>query len=199
MGLKSFLEQHDLPINRGLFLVYGKAGVGKTTFLMEFAASCNGKALIIDAENGFNVERFKQISGEHVELDNLLVAKPKDFEDQAKIISNVLDNEKLFDFIGVDTIGKNYREPSREDRTKANNEIARQMRILKEISRKKPVVVCNQVYQDIKKNKVAPVGRHYVTKWCDYVIFLDDVNNVRTLEVAGKKTGFTLTASGFSF
>ena len=138
----------------------------------------------------------------NVELSRLLVAKPKDFEDQANIISNVLNNEKLFDFISVDTIGKNYRERGREDRTKANNEIARQMRILKEISRTKPVVVCNQVYQNINANKVEPVGSNYVTKWCDYVIMLDYANDKRFLRIERpkkEKFDFTLSDNGFTF
>ncbi|MBT6023470.1 AAA family ATPase, partial [Candidatus Woesearchaeota archaeon] len=54
---------------KGLFLVYGKAGVGKTTFLMELLNHTKGKAFIIDSENGFSIDRFKQISDKDVELD----------------------------------------------------------------------------------------------------------------------------------
>ena len=185
---------------KGLFLVYGKAGVGKTTFLMELLNHTKGKAFIIDSENGFSIDRFKQISGKDVELDGLFVTKPKDFDDQTKMISNILENEELFDFIGLDTIGKFYRQASKVDRSKANNELARQMRILKEISRKKPVVVCNQVYQNINKNKVEPLGRNYVTKWCDHIIFLDEVNEVRSMKVSDTDSvNFSIGEKGFVF
>jgi len=198
MNLKDFLASLKIPTDRGLFLVYGKAGVGKTTFLMEFSKANSGKALIVDSENGFNVDRFKQICVD-TSLDNLIIARPKSFEEQTKIISNTLDNEKLFDFIGVDTIGRHYREAVKMDKTKSNYEIAMQMRILKEISRKKPVVVCNQVYQNITENKVEPVGRSYVTKWCDYVIHLDEENQVRTLKINNIVKEFKLTEKGFEF
>ncbi|MBT5215805.1 AAA family ATPase [Candidatus Woesearchaeota archaeon] len=185
---------------KGLFLVYGKAGTGKTTFLMELLHHTKGKAFIIDSENGFSIDRFKQISGNDVELDGLFVTKPVDFEDQTKLISNVLENEELFDFIGLDTIGKFYRQASKISRSKANNELARQMRILKEISRKKPVVVCNQVYQNINENKVEPLGRSFVTKWCDHIIFLDEENEMRTMKVSDKdNVNFVIGEKGFIF
>jgi len=199
MNLKEQLNQLGINTDTGLFLVYGKAGVGKTTFLMELSKNANGKILIVDAEDGFSINRFKQINPER-KLEDVIVIKPKDFEEQTKIISKILNNEKLFSFIGIDTIGKLYREERRKDRTRADNEIARQMRVIKEISRKKPVIVCNQVYQNITENKVEPVGKNYVTKWCDHVILLDEVNEKRTMKTTNEnKKEFKLNENGFIF
>ena len=200
MNLKKSLEKLGIDTQRGLFLIYGKAGTGKTTFMMESTNHIEGKAFVIDSEGGFSVDRFKQISKD--ELDSLMIAKPGSLKEQAKIISNVLDNEKLFGFIGIDTIGKHYREEAKKDRRSSNNEMARQMRVLKEISRNKPVVICNQVYQNITENKVEPLAGNYVTKWCDVVIELDEVNDVRKFklikpEVVEKE--FKLCDSGFEF
>ncbi|MDP3916760.1 MAG: AAA family ATPase [Nanoarchaeota archaeon] len=201
MNLKEFLENSGIKLERGLFLVYGKAGVGKTTFLMEIAKLSQGKVFIIDSENGFSIERFKQIS-EETELSSLIVIKPKNFSEQAEMIGKILDNEKLFDVIGLDTVGKHYREVSKVDYNKSNNELARQMRILKEISRNKPIIVCNQVYQDIKENKAEPVGKNYVKKWCDNIIFLDESNGKRIIKILKPKEiskEFSLSDDGFYF
>ena len=200
MDLPEGLKEKGIGLDKGLFLVYGKAGTGKTTFMMEAIKQISGKAFILDSEGGFSIDRFKQISGD--QLDSLMIAKPGNLKEQAKIISNVLDNEKLFDFIGVDTIGKHYREEVRKDRKGSNNEMARQMRVLKEISRNKPVIICNQVYQNIRENKVEPLAGNFVTKWCDVVIELDEVNEVRKFKLIKPSVSdqdFSLNDTGFIF
>ena len=200
MDLPEGLKEKGIDCKSGLFLVYGKAGTGKTTFMMEAIKQISGKAFILDSEGGFSIDRFKQISGD--QLDSLMIAKPGNLKEQAKIISNVLDNEKLFDFIGVDTIGKHYREEVRKDRKGSNNEMARQMRVLKEISRNKPVIICNQVYQNIRENKVEPLAGNFVTKWCDVVIELDEVNEVRKFKLIKPSVSdqdFSLNDNGFIF
>ena len=200
MDLPEGLKEKGIGLDKGLFLVYGKAGTGKTTFMMEAIKQISGKAFILDSEGGFSIDRFKQISGD--QLDSLMIAKPGNLKEQAKIISNVLDNEKLFDFIGVDTIGKHYREEVRKDRKGSNNEMARQMRVLKEISRNKPVIICNQVYQNIRENKVEPLAGNFVTKWCDVVIEIDEVNEVRKFKLIKPSVSdqdFSLNDNGFIF
>jgi DNA repair protein RadB len=200
MDLIEFLNNNGIDCKSGLFLVYGKAAVGKTTFLMEMAKVAKGKVFIIDSENGFSIERFKQIS--NGDGEDVLITKPKSFDKQGKAIADVVDNSELFSFIGVDTIGKYYRFAVKEDAKKGNNEIARQMRLLKEISRNKVVVVCNQVYQDFKKNDVEPLGRNYVKKWCDYIIKLDSLGEGREINILKPKivkNEFLLLNEGFNF
>jgi RecA/RadA recombinase len=131
-----------------------------------------------------------------------MISKPTDFDDQARIVSNVVSNDNLFDFIGVDTVGKHYRTASKKGYKESNNEIARQMRVLKEISRNKLVVVCNQVFQNIREDKVEPLGKNYVTKWCDVVVELDEVNEVRKFKLIKPETvekDFKLNDKGFIF
>ena len=124
MNLKEFLKNCNVEISSGLMLIYGKAGVGKTTFLMELARETDGRAFILDSENNFSIDRFKQICGADVELDSLMISKPTDFDDQARIVSNVVSNDGLFEFIGVDTVGKHYRVASKKGYKESNNEFA---------------------------------------------------------------------------
>tara|TARA_Y100000310_G_scaffold345673_1_gene468097 strand:- start:2194 stop:2805 length:612 start_codon:yes stop_codon:yes gene_type:complete len=202
MQLSKFLEGENISLDNGLFLVYGKAGVGKTTFLMELARSCGGKIFVLDVEHGFSIERFEQVAGDGVNLNNILVSKPNNFEEQAKIISSIVNSPQIFSFVGIDTIGKYYRAVVKKNPKTANNELARQMRVLKEISRNKPVVVCNQVYHDLRKDRIEPLGRDYVKKWCDYIIELGEVDGKRKLKIMGSKTSekdFVLSDKGFNF
>jgi RecA/RadA recombinase len=202
MDVKEFFEKQGLDLKKGLFLVYGKAATGKTTFLMEMCKVAEGKAFVIDSENGFSIERFEQIVGKKTEIESLIVSRPESFEGQAEIISKIVDGEKLFGFIGMDTIGKHYRAAVKKDSKNINNEIARQMRVLKEISRNKPVIVCNQVYQNFKTNDVEPLGGNFVKKWCDIVIKLDEVNGTRIIEIIKPKEikgNFELCDKGFTF
>ena len=200
MNLQEFLQSQNIPLDKGLFLVYGKAGVGKTTFLMEFAAITPEKAFIVDTERGFSMERFLQISQKEDQANNLLFTRPEDFTAQAEAISKIISHAPLFSMIGIDTLGKHYREPSKKQPKESNNELARQMRVLKELSRNKPIIVCNQVYQNIRDNIVEPLGKDYVKKWADYIILLDQEQEKRTLKIIKPKpheTTFTFTDKGF--
>ena len=63
-------------LNSGINLVYGEAATGKTTLALMLACDFSkfSKVIFIDTENGFNFERFKQISQEYYEkcLKNIL-------------------------------------------------------------------------------------------------------------------------------
>ena len=76
------------------------------------------------------------------------------------------------------------------------------LRVLKEVSRDRPVVVCNQVYQDIRKNDVELLGGHFVKKWCDVLVKLDEIDGERIIEIIKPKEikeKFILCDEGFKF
>ncbi len=146
-------------------MIAGPPGSGKTNFAI--LASCSqakkgNKILFIDTEGGFSTERIKQIVGEDYEniLKNILLLKPTTFEEQKKILQNLLQKVKkeLFSLIIIDGMAMLYRlelgdaikSNSDKEIKEVNREVAKQMRILSEISRKEniPIIITNQVYSE---------------------------------------------------
>ncbi len=144
-------------------MIVGPPGSGKSNF--SILAACSQarekKVIFVDSEGGFSVERVKQIVGnENSEriLSNILILNPTNFQEQKKCFSKLLENVKKEDvgLIVVDSMAMLYRlelgdavEGDDEDKVKeVNRDVARQMRMLVEISRKEkiPVIITNQVY-----------------------------------------------------
>ncbi|MBI2057248.1 DNA repair and recombination protein RadB [Candidatus Pacearchaeota archaeon] len=144
-------------------MVAGPPGSGKTNF--SILASCSQskdkkKVIFIDTEGGFSVERVKQIVGENHEkiLENIFLLKPTNFEEQKKCFEKILIavKKEQIGLIVVDGMAMLYRLElgdaihSKDDSNirEINREIAKQMRVLAEISRKQeiPILITNQVY-----------------------------------------------------
>ena len=168
---------------------YGPAGSGKTNFCILAAASRakkNNKIIFIDTEGGFSIDRFKQIVGEEYEkaLENILILKPTTFQEQwdafGKLLKEIKSKTKI-DLIIVDGMTMLYRlelAECEDDKVKikiVNSKLARQMRMLSEIARKKniPVLITNQVYSDFEdKTKVNMVGGDILKYWSKCIIEL---------------------------
>lgn len=144
-------------------MIAGPPGSGKTNFCI--LASCSQsqkgkKVIFVDTEGGFSIERVKQIVGENHEkiLENIFLLEPTSFEEQKKCFSKLLDKLKKDQIclIVIDGMAMLYRlelgdaVQSKNDLKvkEVNREVAKQMRILAEISRKQkiPVLITNQVY-----------------------------------------------------
>jgi len=147
-------------------MIAGGPGSGKTNFVVLAACSQarkNKKVVFVDTEGGFSSDRVKQIvGGENLEsiLENILILKPTTFEEQKKDfvkLLGLLKSEQVGAII-VDGMAMLYRlelgdaVKSKDDEKikEINREVAKQMRTLSEISRKKniPVLITNQVYSD---------------------------------------------------
>lgn len=187
--------------------IYGPAGSGKTNFCILACVSQakkGNKVVFIDTEGGFSIERFRQISGDTKEqdekyLENILILKPTSFEEQWTAFGRLLkelktDKASKINLIIVDGMTMLYRlelaearkEKSRESYQKiyeTNSILARQMRLLAEIARKKniPVLITNQVYseflseEDIKNGRekqVSMVGGDILKYWSKCIIEL---------------------------
>jgi len=146
-------------------MIAGPAGSGKTNF--SILAACSqakkgNKVIFIDTEGGFSIERIKQIIGDNYEevLKNILLLEPTSFDEQKKAFNKLLSqlkNEQI-GLIIVDGMAMLYRlelgdaiQAKDDNKIKqVNREVAKQMRILAEIARKRniPIVITNQVYEE---------------------------------------------------
>ncbi len=151
-------------------MIAGPPGCGKTNMCV--LVSCSqakkgNKIIFIDTEGGFSVERVKQIVGENYEkiLENIFLLKPTNFEEQKKCFEKLLKTIKKehINLIVIDGMAMLYRlelgdavkSKKSENIKKINREIAKQMRVLAEISRKQnlPIIITNQVYAEFLSEK----------------------------------------------
>lgn len=166
--LDNFLKGYSL-----ITTIYGSAGTGKTTLAMLAAitqAKYNKKVIFIDTENGFSLERLKQLFPDYKEiLKNIFVIRPKNFEDQEKLILNLPKNISL---IIIDTMGYYYRMKVRENNYTTNKSLDKQLNKLKDLSKKTPILINNQVYSDTKGN-INVIGGNMLRNWSDNIIKLE--------------------------
>lgn len=161
-------------------MVAGPPASGKTNFSILVACSQakkGNKVLFVDTEGGFSSERVKQIVGkENMDkiLENIILTNPTNFQEQKKLFETLLERIKKdeLDLIVVDGMAMLYRlelgdavkSEDKDNKVKeVNREVAKQMRTLAEITRKKniPVIITNQVYSNFltKKDQEAGVER----------------------------------------
>jgi len=183
-------------------MIAGPPASGKTNFVL--LASCSqakkgNKIIFIDTEGGFSPERVRQIVGEDYEniLKNILLLNPTSFYEQKKIFMKLLNRVKKenIGLIIVDGMAMLYRlklgdavKLKDENKIKeVNREVAKQMRVLAEISRKQniPVLITNQVYhgflsEEEWKKKIKPeaniVGGDLFKYWSKTIIELKNEN-----------------------
>jgi len=191
--------------------VYGPAGSGKTNISILASISCveNGKkAIFIDTEGGFSVERLSQMTKNFEKVSkNIIVIEPKSFEEQDKAIKGL---EKMLDNTGLivlDSLVNLYRlELSGDKIQEVNRKLANQLRILSKISREKdiPVLITNQVYSDFEKNNIELVSRDISKYWSKCLIELIKTGKGKRLAVLrkhrslpeGREIHFQITESG---
>jgi len=187
--------------------IYGPAGSGKTNFCLLAAVSQakkGNKVIYIDTEGGFSIERVRQLAKDKVEevLKNIILLKPTNFQEQCKAFERMLTelkkSEANIGLIIVDGItmlyrlelGEAHKEKNDEKVREVNSELARQLRILAEIARKKniPVLVTNQVYSDFlseqelregKTKGVHMVGGDILKYWSKCIIELQNERGKR--------------------
>lgn len=180
---------------------YGPAGSGKTNFCLIAAAeqaALGKKVIFIDTEGGFSVERLKQLATFDV-MKNIILLKATTFDEQKEIFNKLLDLlSKSIGLIVIDSLVMLYRlelgEASSEknfDKIQTvNRNLAKQLRILSEIARKKgiPILATDQVYSDFlspedleagKQKSFSMVGGDIIKYWSKCIIQLENIGHGR--------------------
>lgn len=169
--------------------IFGPSGSGKTNICLctsAEVAKLGKKVLYIDTENGFNAERFKQISSENLKKisENVMLKNLSSFKEQREFIRNLKNvlNEK-FGFVVFDSFVSLYRlesSGSRERMIELSKELGRQLSILSELARKfnLAVLITNQVYEPFSENKkkgisVEAVGGDPLVYWSKVIVELE--------------------------
>ena len=184
-------------------LFYGPAASGKSNFVTLAAchqAKKNKKIIFIDTEASISLDRIKQISGDIPEyvLKNIIILKPTNFKEQKNAFYTLLKEIKESKNIGliiVDSITMLYRlelaEAQKQGIEKVreiNAELAKQMKALYEIARKReiPVLITSHVYNEFlseqdwlegKQPEVNIVGGDLLKYWSKCIIELQNKGN----------------------
>jgi len=180
---------------------YGPSASGKTTFAKAEAISLakQGKKIVyLDTENGFSVERVKQLAGKDFEkaLNNILLIKIKSFKDQQLKIRFLEKLNGKISLVVIDSFNSYYRRLYNSKPSLAKSMLNSQLKILKDLSSNVNIILTNQVFDDMKGN-FQGVGGYFTDKFSDEIIRLQKEPRTWTKNKETKK--FEIISSGILF
>lgn len=189
-----FLEYYKNEINT----IFGPSASGKTTFCMLAAIEAlkeSKKVFYFDTETSFNIDRFKQLQTNLFKnLNNLLIIKIKDLEDQSKKIKSLERIEP--DLVIVDSLSYFYRLEIKEDYKKSNELMVEQLRALKHISGLCPIILTAQVYS-LPEKKINMVGGNLLKNFSTVLIELQkDPRRLITIKPTSNSYSFNIHQEG---
>ncbi|MBS7644101.1 AAA family ATPase [Candidatus Bathyarchaeota archaeon] len=184
-----------------LTLIYGQAGTGKTTLVMQCAVNCarlGFKTIFVDSDGTFSVARLSQIAYHDINVVSPLIIlfTPKVFEEQTQII------EQLESFvthqvalIAIDTITSLYRVRlgSQNDTFSLNRALNRQLAYLLQLARthKIVIIVTSQVRSmfgnKIAEEQIEPVATRAVKFWAEIIVNLKSTQRPTVKEAVVEK------------
>jgi len=176
--------------------LYGPAGSGKTNLCLVAASyvAKSKKVIFIDTEGGLSISRLRQLTSDYNSIKNIFLLKATSFSEQREAFNKLLDlimENKDIGLIIVDSMVMLYRLELGQAKEKEkiqiiNRSLARQMRILSEIARKRfiPILITDQVYSKFlskedfeagKEKEVSMVGGDIMKYWSKCIIELQNL------------------------
>lgn len=156
--------------------VYGPPGSGKTNLALiaSVLAASSGRVVYVDPEGGFSTERLRQIAGEglHDVLGNILLVEPTTFDEQKQALKKLdeLVPRKKTQLVVLDSVALLYRVLEDKDIREYGRMLAQLLRVARKYD--VAVLMTNQVYTDIEKNRIVPVGGQINEYWSKVIIEL---------------------------
>jgi DNA repair protein RadB len=167
--------------------IYGPAGSGKSNLVLLAVATVQGKALFIDTEGSFSVERLTQLAPNAKEvLDRVSVLKATSLQQQTSIIARLPEMMKGIKLVVVDGIAGQYRAAIARGASDVNSELSQQMNTLYAIAADNniPVIITSQVYADLEGDGVKVVGGDIVKYSSKCLLELRNEDGKRTAIIA---------------
>jgi len=184
-----------------LTLIYGQAGTGKTTLVMQCAVNCarlGFKTIFVDSDGTFSVARLSQLAHYDINIVSPLIIlfTPKVFEEQTQIIER-LDSfvTQQVALIAIDTITSLYRVGlgSQNDTFSLNRALNRQLAYLLQLARAHEiaVIVTSQVRSTfgnkIGGEQIEPVATRTVKFWAEIIVNLKSTQRPTVKEAVVEK------------
>lgn len=158
---------------------YGPSATGKSQIVMQAIVNCinsGKKAVLVDTEGGFSMERLEQVSGNIKNAsDKIILIEPKEWDEQKAAIRKLDKIKDTIGLIAVDSVVALWRLTIDEKNAQEiNKELAIQLSVLSKISREKniPVIITNQVYSDIETGRTEMSARNIVKWWSKNIVEL---------------------------
>lgn len=194
--------------------IYGPPGSGKSNIALQACVQSidsGKKAVFIDTEGGFSVERLSQISQNTEKyIKNIILFEPRSFEEQYKIVMKRL--EKVLEkhevgLVVIDSLVTLYRLELEGDKIQdVNRKLAKQLSKLSDLSRAKhfPVLVTNQIYSNIENGGIELSGRSIPGYMCKTLVRIKKLEKGKRIARVtkhrsipeGKETEFVITEKG---
>ncbi len=167
-----------------LTLLYGVAGSGKTNVCLQVARNVareEKRVIYVDTE-GVSLERLRQMCGDDFDavVHRILFSEPYSNEEQERLIAQavkIVDESTDIGLIVVDSMTMHYRLTLRVEDPDERRSLTRQVARLLRVSRKSeiPVILTSQVYTDIERETIEPLGGHMLTHNCKSLVRLEKV------------------------
>ena len=180
--------QSDLPKGffKGINTIFGVSASGKTTLCMQYATIVlkqAKKVIFIDTEEGFSLDRAKQLGLTDLDLKNMILISPTSFFEQESCLLKFDAKIPNLGLLVLDTVGMFYRIQAKKNFKLANDSLKRQIDILKSIAEKNniPILLSNQVYTNVETGETKMLGNAVIERNSLSLIELNKTGPKRSL------------------